>query len=125
MKKFVISAFLLSIFITGNLWADDLSYEEDCDEEETECVSDEYQAGYDWAMELGATNEDACNQKSEDFKKGCLKGIENVMEDLRETLRDEFLENCTPEDCADDDYEPEDCDDYYMDDDRPLYPFAN
>ena len=53
-----------------------------------------HQAGYEWAWDLGVTNEDACDRKSESFKEGCLEGIKDVILDLRQYFKDEYPEDC-------------------------------
>lgn len=47
-------------------------------------------AGYDLVMKYGATNEDICKNSSASFEEGCLKGIEDVLDNLRDDFLDEL-----------------------------------
>jgi hypothetical protein len=55
-----------------------------------------HQSGYEWATKLGVTNEDACDtrNKSKSFTEGCLKGVEDTLDDLRSYFREQYPEDC-------------------------------
>lgn len=53
-----------------------------------------HQDGYEWAWELGITQEDACYRKSASFSEGCLAGVKDVILELREYLKNEYPEDC-------------------------------
>ena len=55
-------------------------------------------AGYEWALDLGITNDEACDNESFSFEEGYLKGIEDVLLGLREYFKETY-----PEDYCNDD----------------------
>ena len=53
------------------------------------------QAGYEWSTKLGVTYEDACenNNNSKSFKEGCLKGVEDTLQELRQYFKEQYPED--------------------------------
>ena len=58
--------------------------------------------GYEWAIELGVTNYDACNSNSASFTEGCERGVYETYENLTSYCHDEGCDDYCAENYVDD-----------------------
>ena len=58
--------------------------------------------GYEWAIELGVTNYDACNSNSASFTEGCERGVDETYENLTSYCHDEVCDDYCAENYVDD-----------------------